>query len=125
MTLPFTVVATLGFTLLPLTVPIKLRELKTTFCKREVESLLGQRRPPPPRFAKRLEQVLGAGECASEWLEMLLGVESEGFDAERFASVSRRLKSNRTSTFPGEGHSMTKRRVARLIVEFLGVTLGR
>lgn len=78
-----------------------------------------------PPLAKRLEQALEAGERAAEWLEMHIGEEDEGFDAEQFALVSRRLKSNRTVTYPGEGHSMTKRRVARLIVEFLGVTLGR
>ena len=72
-----------------------------------------------PPLAKRLERALEAGECAADWLEMHIGEDDEGFDAERFASVSRRLKSNLTVTYPGEGHSMTKMRVASLIGKFL------
>lgn len=72
-----------------------------------------------PPLAKRLEQALDAGGCAAEWLEMHIGEEDEGFDAERFASVSPRLKSNLAVTYPGEGHSMTKKRVAKLLSSFL------
>ena len=72
-----------------------------------------------PPLAKRLEQALESGECEAEWLEMHIGEEDEGFDAERFSAVSRRLKSNRTVTYPGEGHSMTKKRVAKLTTAFI------
>ena len=71
-----------------------------------------------PPLAKRLEQALESGGCTAEWLEMHIGEEDEGFNAEQFASVSRRLKSNRTVTYPGEGHSMTKMQVARLVEPF-------
>lgn len=71
-----------------------------------------------PPLVNRLEQALESGKCAAEWLEMHIGEEDEGFDAERFVSVSRKLKSNLTVTCPGERHSMTKKQVARLITAF-------
>lgn len=61
-----------------------------------------------PPLAKRLEQALEAGECAADWLEMHIGEEDEGFDAERFASASWQVKSELTATYPGESHSMRR-----------------
>ena len=72
-----------------------------------------------PPLAKRLEQALESGECAAEWLEMHIGEEDEGFDAERFTSASRNLKSNLTVTYPGEGHSLTKKQVSKIVFQFL------
>ena len=71
-----------------------------------------------PPLAKRLEQALESGECAAKWLEMHIGEEDEGFDAEQFATVSRKLKSNLAVTYPGEGHSMTKNQVATISQAF-------
>ena len=71
-----------------------------------------------PPLAKRLERALEAGECAADWLEMHVGEDDEGFDAERFAKVSQQLKSNLTMTYPGEGHSMTKNQVATISQAF-------
>ena len=73
-----------------------------------------------PPLAKRLDRALEARECRADWLEMHIGEEDEGYNVERFASVSRRVSSDLTKTYPGEGHALSTKRASALILAFIG-----
>ena len=72
-----------------------------------------------PPLAKRLEQALEAGECAAEWLEMHIGEEDEGFDAERFLFVTNCTGADVTLSYTSEGHSLSKQRIVLAMQNFL------